>query len=213
MRMMAQSARSVTVKETMRISVVSKRRTTFSSAPTRFSRKTLNWRTLGQSRPRDVANPVPAPSPTPEPIASPSEGAFSIAHHFDWGQFQPEREPIQGRRLGITFRRGSSLHQCGEWFAIFPGNAVWPADVVPDLQAGIDAEALVERGEKIAHGRRPVRNVGAVLAGRANHLAAFDPAAADNDGPAAGPMVAAGILIDARRPAEFAQPYEHGILP
>ena len=45
----------MTVKETMRISVVSKRRTTLSSAPTRFSKNTLNWRTLGQSRPRAVS--------------------------------------------------------------------------------------------------------------------------------------------------------------
>src|SRR5439155_15543572 len=59
-------------------------------APTRFSRKTLNWRTLGQSRPRDVANPVPAPSP--ELIESPSARAFSIAHGFYWGQLQQSEQ-------------------------------------------------------------------------------------------------------------------------
>ena len=54
MRMIAQSAESITVSETMRMSVVSKWRTRERRFPTRFSRNTLNCRTLGQSRPRAV---------------------------------------------------------------------------------------------------------------------------------------------------------------
>src|SRR5207253_2267770 len=36
---------------------------------------------------------------------------------------------------------------------------------------------------------------------------------ADDDGPAAGPMVAAGVLIDARGAAEIAHPHDDAVLP
>src|SRR5205814_3624498 len=63
MRMMAQSAVSMIVIDTMRTSVFSKQRRTLTIAPTRLARKMLNWRMLGQSRPRAVAKSVPASSP------------------------------------------------------------------------------------------------------------------------------------------------------
>ena len=43
------------------MSVDSKRRTTSSRPPRRLATKTLNWRTLGQSRPRAVASAIEEP--------------------------------------------------------------------------------------------------------------------------------------------------------
>src|SRR5262249_16775188 len=77
MRMMAQSAESTTVSETMRTSVTSNRRTTSMRAPIRLARKTLNWRTLGQSRPRAVSKSTPDPSPKLIPISE--LGGWSIS--------------------------------------------------------------------------------------------------------------------------------------
>ena len=47
----------------------------------------------------------------------------------------------------------------------------------------------------------------------AEDLAALDGAAADHDGPAARPVIAAGVLVDARRAAEFTHPHDDGVLP
>ena len=57
------------------------------------------------------------------------------------------------------------------------------------------------------------RDVHAVGVGRAVGLAALDGAAADHDRPAARPVIAAGVLVDARRAAELAHPHEDGVLP
>src|SRR5262249_34992019 len=57
-----------------------------------------------------------------------------------------------------------------------------------------------------------VGDVLAVRAGGAVGLAAVDGAAADHHRPAAGPVVAAGVLVDVRRPAELAHPEHHGVL-
>ena len=46
---------------------------------------------------------------------------------------------------------------------------------------------------------RPV-DANAILVGRADGLATLESAAADGDGPAGGPVVAAGVLVDAMCP-------------
>ena len=82
------------------------------------------------------------------------------------------------------------------------------------LRAGIDAQALVERGEQVADaepGSSP--DVHAVLAGGAVDLTALDGPAADHDRPAARPVIAAAVLVDARRAAELAHPHDDGVLP
>src|SRR4051794_9113393 len=78
MRIMAQSVESTTINETMRLSLDSNRRTTLIRPPSRFSTKTLNWRTLGQSRPRAVSNSTLAPSSSPRLMLAPSEVLCSI---------------------------------------------------------------------------------------------------------------------------------------
>src|SRR5205085_7485983 len=48
---------------------------------------------------------------------------------------------------------------------------------------------------------------------RAVGLAALEGAAAEDHRPAAGPVVAAGVLVDARRPAELAHPQDDRVFP
>src|SRR5262249_42966503 len=87
------------------------------------------------------------------------------------------------------------------------------AEVVTHLRARVDAQALVHRGEQVADAGRVFLDVGAVLRGRAVDLPALDGAATDHHRPAAGPVVAAGVLIDARRAAKLAHPQHHRVLP
>src|SRR5579875_2104910 len=96
------------------------------------------------------------------------------------------------------------LRQSLKWFAV--GNLQRPTEIVAHLGARIDAESLEDGGEHIADGGFVALDVHAVFAGRAEDLAALDGAAAQHDRPAPRPVIAAGVLIDARRSAKLAHP-------
>ena len=67
--------------------------------------------------------------------------------------------------------------------------------------------AVADRGEQIGHGDRPLFHRHAVLAGLADDLPALDAAAAQDDAPGVGEMVAALARVDDRRAAELAHPH------
>src|SRR6478672_11464939 len=129
-RMMAQSAESTTVRETIRMSVTSNRRTRSMRAPIRFSRKTLNWRTLGQSRPRAVSKSIPVPSPKLMPDSGLSGGEYK-------------------RSAGGTQARGGRKGEPGALHV-----------VGPDLGAGPPpAQRLGRRPGDVAPGERVVHQL------------------------------------------------------
>lgn len=75
---MRSSPESLIDSATIRTREPSKRRTTSRSCPTRFSRNTVNCRSVGQLRPRAVANPIPASSPaSPCPTVTTPDGLNS----------------------------------------------------------------------------------------------------------------------------------------
>jgi hypothetical protein len=78
------------------------------------------------------------------------------------------------------------------------------------LLVPIDAEGFVDGGEQIAHAGGAARDLSAVGIGRADDAASGDAAAADGEGPAVGPMVAAAIVIDEGGAAEFAHGEDDG---
>src|SRR5262249_47432263 len=87
------------------------------------------------------------------------------------------------------------------------------SEVVANLGPRVDAEALVDGGEQVADADGVLGHVGAVLAGGPVGDAALDGPAAQHDRPAATPVVAAAVLIDAGSPAELTHPQHDGVLP
>src|SRR5262245_27495677 len=83
------------------------------------------------------------------------------------------------------------------------GDGQRTTQVVAHLRRRVDAEALVDRRVQVAERHRVLLDVGTVGARLAVRLAALDGAAAQHDRPAAAPVVAAGVLVDARRPTEL----------
>src|SRR5207248_3588214 len=102
------------------------------------------------------------------------------------------------------------LQQAGDRLAF--GDLQRPAEVVADLGARIDAEALEDGGEQVADADGVLIDVHAVLTGRAVGDAALEGAAAEDDGPAPAPVIPAAVLVDPRRPAEFAHPQHACVL-
>src|SRR5881227_1765687 len=84
------------------------------------------------------------------------------------------------------------------------------ADVV--LDARVDAEGRVDRGEQVPLRHRVVLHVLAVDVGCAVDLSALDAAAGQHDGPAVDVVVAAGPVVDLRRPADLAHPDDQRVL-
>src|SRR5579871_4505890 len=97
----------------------------------------------------------------------------------------------------------ADLHERSNRLTVLPRNAVRPAACIMKLETGIETESLVKRGEQIPHRAGLVRHLRAILAGCPIHLATFNSAPTDDDRPAARPVIAAGILVDPRRAAEF----------
>src|SRR5262249_21335856 len=97
------------------------------------------------------------------------------------------------------------LHQSLEGLAV--GNLQRPAKVVADLGGRVAAQPF-EDGREYITDRGPLiaSNVHAVSAGGPEDSATLDGAAAQHDRPAPRPVIAAGVLIDARRSAELAHP-------
>src|SRR5581483_6382638 len=105
------------------------------------------------------------------------------------------------------------LEQRFDRAAAAAGDGEGPADGVADLRARVDAQGAVDGREDVTDLDRVVLDRHAVLVGRAVGLAALDGTAADHDRPAAGPVVTAGVLVDARRAGELAHPHQHRVLP
>src|SRR6266540_151617 len=81
------------------------------------------------------------------------------------------------------------LHDALERLAL--GDLQRTTQVVAYLRARVDAEALVHRGEEVAELiDRILLDVGAVVGGRAVDLTPLDGAAAEDDRPAARPVIA-----------------------
>src|SRR5262245_4509620 len=115
------------------------------------------------------------------------------------------QEPAAPARPSLACAAGSrwinwqsSLKQRRDRPAIVGGDGIRSADGIADLRRRVDADGAVNGCEEISDGHRVVRNRHAVLVGRAVDLATADGAAADHHRPASGPVIAAGILIDAR---------------
>src|SRR4051812_25156945 len=78
------------------------------------------------------------------------------------------------------------------------------ADVVTG--ARVDAQGAVDRREQVALRDGQVLDVLAVGIGGAVDLPALDAATGQDDGPAADEVVAAGAVVDLRRPPDLAHP-------
>ncbi len=68
-----------------------------------------------------------------------------------------------------------------------------------------DAERLIQRRQEVAGGDRPLADLAAARLAGPDHLAALQPAAAQQHRKAVGPVVAAGVAVDQRRAAELAR--------
>ena len=78
-----------------------------------------------------------------------------------------------------------------------------------DEGVGVDAQVVVDGGQDVLVMDRPAGGRAAQLVGRADHLADLHPAAEEQGRVDAGPVVAAGVLVDLGRAAELA-PDDHG---
>ena len=67
-----------------------------------------------------------------------------------------------------------------------------------------DAERVVDRGQQVLGRDGPFLHVAAARLAGADDPAPLDAAAAEQDGEAVGPVVAAGVAVDQRRAAELA---------
>ena len=74
----------------------------------------------------------------------------------------------------------------------------------------VDPHGLGHGGDQVHHADGTVDDVDAVFVGRADDLAVFHAAAADDDRPASRPVIAARVLIDPRRAAELTHPDDRG---
>ena len=81
------------------------------------------------------------------------------------------------------------------------------------MQGGVETHALVNRGEQVADSHRIVLDRSAVGDRGAVRDAAFNGAAPDHHGPAVGPMVAAGVGVNAGSTTELAQPHHNRVFP
>src|SRR6516225_8263391 len=128
---------------------------------------------------------------------------------------QWDRQTASGFAPGPSGLVSSLLKQGRNRPAVAAGDVEGPSDGIADLRRRVDSQSPVDGGEHIAHADRrgAVCDRGTVIIGGADGLAAADGAAANHHRPAAGPVVAAGILIDARRTAEFTHPQDDRILP
>ncbi len=84
-----------------------------------------------------------------------------------------------------------------------------PVSLVLDEGVGIDAEVVVNGGQDVLIGDRPAGGRAAELVGRADDLANLHAAAEQEGRVDPGPVVAAAVLVDLGRAAEFA-PDDHG---
>src|SRR5262249_60016300 len=75
----------------------------------------------------------------------------------------------------------------------------------------VDAQSRVDRGIQLFGGHGILLDPHAVLVGR-TVLDATDAGAAEADGPAVAPVIAASTLVDAWRTAEVTDPDHHGVL-
>ena len=78
--------------------------------------------------------------------------------------------------------------------------------------ARVDAQRLVDRGEQVALADRVVLDILAVGVGGPVDLSALDAAAGQHHRPAADVVVAAGAVVDVRRPADLAHPHHERVL-
>src|SRR5262249_9771302 len=75
----------------------------------------------------------------------------------------------------------------------------------------VDAQRSVDRGGEILHGDGMAGDLGGVFVGGPDDLAALDPTAGQHGAESLGPVVAAGVLVDLRRPPEFSHLHHHGV--
>ena len=76
----------------------------------------------------------------------------------------------------------------------------------------VDAQVVVERGEDFLEVDRAVLGLGAQAIGRADDLAGAHAAAGQQGAGDVGPVVAAGVLVDLGRAAEFAPDDDRDVL-
>src|SRR6185437_10999483 len=76
-----------------------------------------------------------------------------------------------------------------------------PAGVVEILLLGIDAEMLIHRGKHILRRLGIALGESALGVGLADHATALDRAAGQYSAEDIGIVIAAGVVVDARRPA------------
>src|SRR5262245_3621448 len=74
------------------------------------------------------------------------------------------------------------------------------------FQVDVDAEAFEDRRRQVVGADGQFRSEGRRAVGAAVDLAAADAGAGEEHRLAKAPVVAAGVLVDPRRPAEFAEP-------
>src|SRR5262249_42794145 len=77
--------------------------------------------------------------------------------------------------------------------------------------ARVDAQIVVERGENVLEGDRPILGVSGGLVGRAGDLAGAHTAAGQQGEIDGRPVIAAGILVDLGSAAEFAPDYNRDV--
>src|SRR5262249_54491646 len=89
-------------------------------------------------------------------------------------------------------------------------------EVVADARVGfggrVDAETAVQRAVEVVDTDLVLRRLGSVLVGLTEGDPALDVTATDHDAPRGRVVVAATVLVDARRAAEVAHPHDHGVL-
>src|SRR5579875_2013563 len=83
-----------------------------------------------------------------------------------------------------------------------------PADARLVLFARIESERKADSGEQVSHFDLAFLDSHAVAAGLADDLSALDAAAGQHRGPARSPVIAARVVVDTGRAAEFAHPHD-----
>src|SRR5262249_55690762 len=101
--------------------------------------------------------------------------------------------------------------QFADWFGALGGQPDRPRPNIVTM-ARVDAQGRVDGCEQVALGDGPILDLLAIGVRAADHLPALDPPAGQHDRPGADIVVAAGPIVDLRRPPDLAHPHHQRVL-